>query len=256
MSRHNNQSEADSSSASSDSNRRGLFDSTPWSDVLAAGDARHASQQSALESLCTVYWPPIYAYVRRKIKDLDLAQDVTQSFFERLLAGKSLRLADPARGRFRTFLIQALQWHLANQFREGRSIKRGGSVQTFALDFSSHSSAAVDHGSLTAEQIFDREWALALLNLTMQRLQEEQTSLHKSEQFGVLKNFLVGPGQTGGYAAVCGTLEMSEAGARMAVSRLRERFRELLQEEILRTVATGQDVDDEIRLLFKALSVK
>jgi DNA-directed RNA polymerase specialized sigma24 family protein len=255
MSRHNNKSDAPFSTSSSDVNRNGLFHPTPWNEVLAAGDSRHASRQTALESLCIIYWPPLYAYIRRKISDVHLAQDITQSFFERLLAGRSLRLADPARGRFRTFLIQGLEWHVANEFREGRSIKRGGNVHTFPLDFSVRNHSVVDQSSLTPDQIFEREWALALLNLTMQRLQSEQIAQQKGDQFDILRLFLAGAGQSSGYATVCAKLGMSEAGARMAVSRLRSRFRELLKEEILRTVATSQDVDDEIRLLFQALSV-
>jgi DNA-directed RNA polymerase specialized sigma24 family protein len=238
------------------SRRNGLFDSTPWSEVLAAGDSRHESNRSALEKLCVVYWPPLYAYVRRKVRDQHLAQDLTQSFFERLLAGKSLKLADPARGRFRCFLIQAFEWHLANAFREGRAAKRGGDVQIFPLDFSSSSSELADDGSLSPAQLFEREWALTLLNQTMQRLHAEQNDPRKQEQFAALKAFLSGTGPAGGYAAVCANVGLSESAARMAVSRLRSRYRELLREEILKTVASSQDVDDEINCLFRAISVQ
>jgi len=194
--------------------------------------------------------------VRRKVKDVHLAQDLTQSFFERFLAGKLLKLADPARGRFRTFLVQAFEWHLANEFREGRAEKRGGKVQTFPLDFSSQNSMQADDENMTADQLFEREWAIALLNLTMERLRTEQAHAGKSEVFDVLKRFLTGEGPQGGYQAVCEQVGMNEPAARMAVSRLRVRYRELLREEIARTVASSQDVDDEIRHLFLAVSVK
>ena len=236
--------------------RSGLFDSTPWSEVVAAGDSKHVSNRSALEKLCVVYWPPLYAYVRRKVRDQHLAQDLTQSFFERLLAGKSLKLADPARGRFRSFLIQAFEWHLANEFREGRAAKRGGNVQIFPLDFSSTSSELTDNSGLNAEQIFEREWALTLLNMTMTRLEAEQHEPHKRDQFHALKGFLINSGQSGGYATVCATLGLSESAARMAVSRLRSRYREILREEIMRTVASSQDIDDEINCLFRAISLR
>jgi len=244
--------------ASADADRRdgSLFDSTPWSEVLAAGDSRHASQRTALQSLCSAYWPALHLYVRRKVKDVHLAQDLTQSFFERLLVGKSLKLADPARGRFRTFLIQAFEWHLANEFREGRAEKRGGKVQTFPLDFSSHDSLLADEESITADQLFEREWAITLLNLTMERLRTEQAVSGKSDVFDVLKRFLTGEGPQGGYQAVCDQVCMNEPAARMAVSRLRVRYRELLREEIAKTVASSQDVDDEIRHLFRAVSAK
>ena len=149
--------------SSAERHRSGLFDSTPWSEVVAAGDSKHVSNRSALEKLCLIYWPPLYAYVRRKVRDQHLAQDLTQSFFERLLAGKSLKLADPARGRFRSFLIQAFEWHLANEFCEGRAAKRGGNIQVFPLDFSSTSSELTDDSGLSAEQIFEREWAVQYL---------------------------------------------------------------------------------------------
>lgn len=244
----------DTDSDSSDCRAGGLFDSTPWSKVLAAGDSRHASQRTALQSLCTAYWPALHHYVRRKVKDVHLAQDLTQSFFERLLAGKSLKLADPARGRFRSFLIQAFEWHLANEFREGRAIKRGGDVQIFPLDFSSGSFELADDGSLSAEELFDREWALTLLNQTMARLEVEQGASQKKSQFEVLKGYLTGAERLGGYVEVSKTLGMTEPAARMAVSRLRTRYRELLREEILRTVASSQDVDDEILHLFRVIS--
>lgn len=236
--------------------RNRLFDSTPWSEVLAAGDSRHVSNRSALEKLCVVYWPPLHAYVRRKVRDSHLAQDLTQSFFERLLAGKSLKLADPARGRFRSFLLQAFEWHLANEFREGRAAKRGGNVQIFPLDFSSSSAELADDGSLSAEQVFEREWALTLLNQTVLRLEAEQNDPRKRQQFEVLKVFLVGGEPFGGYASVCASIGLTESAARMAVSRLRHRYREILRDEILKTVASTQDIDDEIKCLFRAISEK
>lgn len=236
--------------------RSGLFDSTPWSEVLAAGDEGHANNRQSLERLCVLYWPPLHKYVRRKVRDAHLAQDLTQSFFERLLTGRSLRLADPARGRFRTFLVQAFEWHLSNEFREGRAIKRGGDVRIIPLDFSSGNFNIADDSSLSAEQIFDQEWAIAVLNQTMVLLEEEQASANKKPLFNHLKRFLTGGAHSHGYAEVCQELGMNEAAARMAVSRLRSRYRELLREEILKTVASSQDVDDEIRHLFRAVSAR
>lgn len=236
--------------------RSGLFSSTPWSEVLAAANSRHGANRSALEKLCTAYWPPLHAYVRRKIRDSHLAQDLTQSFFERLLAGKFLKLADPARGRFRSFLLQAFEWHLANEFREGRAAKRGGAIRLFPLDFSSASSEIADDGELSAEQLFEREWALTLLNQTIQRLQEEQYTANKLQQFETLKVFLVGDGPVRSYASVCTSIGLTESAARMAVSRLRNRYREILRDEILKTVASTQDVDDEIKCLFRAVSAR
>ena len=241
-------------SSDSSSSHKGLFGSTPWSDVVAAGASGHQSQRQALESLCSAYWLPLYLYVLRKSNDVHLAQDLTQSFFERMLAGKFLKLADPARGRFRTFLVRAIEWHLANEFRESKAAKRGGGVQFIPLDFSAHNPAMVDDACLSAEELFEREWALTLLRLTMERLRSEQFEGHKGEQFEALKVFLTGDGPAGGYAEVCKQLGLQEPAARMVVSRLRTRFRELIREEIHKTVASSQDADDEIRQLFRALS--
>ena len=167
-----------------------------------------------------------------------------------------MRLADPARGRFRTFLVQAFEWHLSNEFRDGRAIKRGGGIRIIPLDFSSGSFNIADDSSLSAEQIFDQEWAIAVLNQTMVLLEEEQTSANKKSLFNLLKRFLTGGAHSNGYSEVCQALGMNEAAVRMAVSRLRTGYRELLREEILKTVASSQDVDDEIRHLFRAVSAR
>jgi RNA polymerase sigma-70 factor (ECF subfamily) len=233
--------------------RRGTFDSTPWSVVIAAGEPGNASRRESLETLCSIYWTPLYVYVLRKVSDDHLAQDLTQSFFERLLAGKSLRLADPARGRFRTFLIKAFEWHLANEFREGRAAKRGGKIQLFSMNFPTAFTVMPDNKCLTAEA-FEQQWARSLLSYALERLAAEQKTQENGEQFETLKKFLGGASSEGGYADACKILQVSESAARMAVSRLRGRFRELIREEILRTVTSVQDVDDEIRLLFRALS--
>lgn len=246
--------QSSSADSSADHGARGLFEPTPWSAVLAAGNSDHPSRRTALETLCTVYWPPLHAYIRRKVNDPHLAQDLTQSFFHRLLAGRSLRFADPARGRFRTFLIQAFEWHLSNEYREQKTIRRGGHVHTFNLDFAIPASHLTHDGHLSAEQIFERDWALTLLQVSLDRLQQEQSDDRRRHQFDVLKGFLSGHCPEGGYAAASQQLTMTEPAARMVVSRLRSRFREIVREEILKTVSSGQDVDDEIRQLFRALS--
>lgn len=242
------------SDASEKGEKLSAFQSTPWSEVLAAGDSQNANNRHSLEKLCRLYWPPLHAFVWRKVRDTHLAQDLTQSFFERLLSGRTLRLADPARGRFRSFLINAIEWHLTNEFRESRAIKRGGKIKIFSLDFSSASIDPTDDGMLSAEELFEREWALTLLTQTMARLEAEQVASNKKSLFDALKSYLTGSERTDRYAEASRMLEMSESAARMAVSRLRRRYRELLREEIHRTVASSQDVEDEIRHLFRAVS--
>jgi DNA-directed RNA polymerase specialized sigma24 family protein len=249
--------QSSSADSSADHGARGLFEPTPWSAVLAAGNSDHPSRRTALETLCTVYWPPLHAYIRRKVNDPHLAQDLTQSFFHRLLAGRTLQFVDPARGRFRTFLIQAFEWHLANEFREARTLRRGGQSRMTALDFAAVENQLPQDSSQTAEQIFERQWALTLLQLTLERLrQEQQSDDRRLRQFDVLKGFLTGQEREGGYAVACRQLDITESAARMAVSRLRSRYREIIRSEILRTVSSSQDVDDEIRQLFRALSAR
>lgn len=243
------------SESSSGDVRPGLFESTSWSEVLAARDKGAETHRPALEKLCATYWPPLHAYVRRKISDEHLAEDLTQSFFERLLTGKSLKFADPARGRFRTFLIQSLEWHLANEFREGKAVKRGGRIRVLNFDFSFSEFFPQGQGDLSPEEHFEREWALTLLKEAIHRLQAEQSESEEGgRRFEILKVFLTGERPEETYASVCEKLQISESAARMAVTRLRARYRFLLREEILKTVSTTLDVEDEIRELFRALS--
>ena len=223
--------------------------------MRAGGDSNHPARRMALETLCSMYWLPLYKYAQYRVGQIDLAQDLTQSFFERLLSGSSLKLADPARGRFRTFLVQAFDWHLANDYREKKRFKRGGTIKILPLDFSLNDCRLPDSRGLTGEQLFEREWAMTLLSVTMERLRTEQIELNKLAHFEILKQFLTGEGVAGGYAAACEKLTLNESAARMAVSRLRARYRELLREEILKTIASSDDLDDEIRQLFRALSL-
>ncbi len=230
------------------------FATTHWSLVLAAGDRRHAEADQALERLCRAYWPPLYAYVRRRVGDVHDAQDLTQAFFERLLEKRYLAQADPERGRFRAFLITAFKHFLANEWDKAESQKRGAGWSRLVLDFAGQDAVHVKlSDKLTAERLYERQWAIALLNRVMEQLQREMERKGQGRQFQCLKEFIGGTGVST-YAAPATELEITESAARMTASRLRTRYRELLREEISQTISAAEDMDDEIRQLFQAIA--
>ncbi len=241
---------SDDQQSDSRPNDGGEFATTQWSLVLAAGEGANSKSDRALEKLCRTYWPPLYAYVRRRVSDLHEAQDLTQAFFERLLEKRFLAQADPERGRFRAFLITAFQHFLAKEWDKARAQKRGGGLLTFSLDFASQDSSGNNFATdLTAERLYERQWAITLLHRVMSRLQREMERSGKVRQFQVLKELIGGSGDSS-YAAAAGELDISESAARMAASRMRGFYRELLRDEIAQTVSTPEEIDDEVRHLF------
>jgi RNA polymerase sigma factor (sigma-70 family) len=235
------------------SNPAGEFATTHWSLVLSAGECGNAESERALEALCRAYWPPLYAYVRRRAADVHEAQDMTQAFFERLLEKKFLAQADPERGRFRAFLLTAFKHFLANQWEHRRAKKRGGDRVRFSLDFASYDSHADHAAGLAPERLYERQWAITLLSRVMNRLQREMERRGKGRQFQTLKAFLAGSGESS-YAAAAAELDVSEPAARTAASRMRARYRELLYDEIAQTVSSPEEIDDEVRRLFAAFA--
>lgn len=231
------------------------FSTTHWSLVAAAGRRGTIASNSALERLCKLYWPPLYAYVRRRVPDLHEAQDLTQAFFERLLDQDYLADADPQRGRFRAFLLTAFKHFLSKEWEKVKAQKRGGGRTSISLDFqSADSRISIEPASdLTAEQIYDRQWAVTLLGQIMERLENEFVQSGKAEQFAILKAFIIGEHSGTTYHDAALELSMTAGAAKMAASRMRHRYRELLREEIAQAVATPEDVDDEIRKLFESL---
>ena len=228
------------------------FATTQWSMVVSAGKKSSPDSEKALESLCEIYWFPLYAYVRRRVADANEAQDLTQSFFAELLEKNYVGAADPDRGRFRAFLLTALKHYLSKQWEKEKALKRGGGKQRLSLDFeSADSSIKLQLASgLSPEQLYDQQWAVALLGRIMQRLRTEHVENEKVELFDELKDFVIGDHSGRSYADAAATLNISEAASRKAASRIRQRYRELLREEISHTVSDGNDVDQEIRNLF------
>jgi RNA polymerase sigma-70 factor (ECF subfamily) len=234
----------------------GRFATTHWSLIVAARDGEAAEAQAALTALCQAYWYPLYAYIRRQGHPADRAEDLTQEFFARLLEKDFLGVLDPAKGKFRAFLLAACKHFLANERDRERTQKRGHGRLHLSLDFTDAEERYTREPghTLTADRLFERRWALALLQGVMDRLREEHAARGKGEQFERLRGFLLGERQPGGYLGAAGDLGLSEGAVKVAVHRLRERYREALHEEIARTVHDSESVEEEIRALFAALA--
>jgi RNA polymerase sigma-70 factor (ECF subfamily) len=231
------------------------FATTHWSLVLAAGKGASADAQAALAALCQTYWYPLYAYVRRQGHQPDDAQDLTQEFFARLLEKHYLQSADPGRGRFRSFLLTAFQRFLSKERDRERAKRRGGGTKPLPLDFEAGErrySLEPAHEA-TAERIYEQRWALTLLDRVFARLRDESDRAGKQKQFDRLKVYLTGEAGAPAYRDIAAELAMTEGAVKVAVHRLRRRYRDLVREEISQTVAGPEDVDEELRHLFAAL---
>lgn len=234
------------------------FATTQWSVILACGDRRRPEAANALALLCETYWYPLYTYVRRQVGDVHEAQDFTQAFLAKFLEQELVAKADPHRGKFRSYLLTACKRFLINEWHKARTAKRGGRRLPLSLDWKSgeskYSFLAAD--TQTAEQIYEQQWAMTLLERVLGRLRAEHAAKDRLLQFEQLKPFLAGAREDSSYAEVAHELEISAGAVKVAAHRLRSRYRELLREEIAQTVATPGDVDDEIRSLFAVLGGK
>jgi RNA polymerase sigma-70 factor (ECF subfamily) len=224
--------------------------------VLTAGRSDTTRAHEALSRLCETYWYPLYAYVRRRGHSPEDAQDSTQEFFARLLAGHWVGDADRTKGRFRTFLLTALNRFLANEWDHARARKRGGGVVSVPLDTAVAESryCADTKTALAADRLYDRQWAMTLLDRALTRLEVEHQRLDKAAEFAVLGPALTAERGDIPYAAMAAQLGLNETAVRMAVHRLRKRFREVFREEIAQTVADPNEVEEEIRYLLAALA--
>ncbi len=232
------------------------FVTTQWTVVLKAQAGESPAAQAALETLCRTYWYPLYAFVRRLGNSPPDAQDLTQAFFVRLLEKHYLAEVGPEKGRFRSFLLTALKHFLANEWDKARAQKRGGAVDHVPLDTGL---AETRYGlepahELTPEKLFERRWALTLLDEVLEKLRAEQVAAGKGAQFDTLKITLTTDARSAPYAQLATQLGLTEGAVKVAVHRLRQRYRELLRAEIAQTVASPADVDEEIRHLFAALA--
>jgi RNA polymerase sigma factor (sigma-70 family) len=233
------------------------FATTRWTMVLTAGGRGTTRSRQALEELCRAYWYPLYAYVRRQGRSPEEAQDLTQEFFTRLIAGHLLGVVDRTKGKFRSFLLASLKHFLANEWDKARAQKRGGTHSLIALDAQAAERryALEPAHELSADRIFERRWALTVLERVLTGLREEHARAGKARQklFDRLKDFLVGQAEQDSYARAAAELGMSEGAVKAAIHRLRQRYRDSLRKEIAQTVCDAKEVEDEIRDLLSAL---
>lgn len=233
------------------------FASTHWSVVLAANGTQTSASLQAWDQLARIYWRPLYAHIRRRGASHHDAQDRLQSFLATLLANGALQKADPSRGRFRSFLLAALDNHLANAHRQATALKRGGGTLSVPwpddADTLACAMAAVAPASAPPERLFDRDWAHTLLDCALSGLEQEFHADSKSLQWRVLRPFLFAGPAPGAYAAAAAELNVHPDVLPNAVLRLRQRLRARVRSEIAHTVATIRDIDDELRYLVEVL---
>jgi RNA polymerase sigma factor (sigma-70 family) len=232
------------------------FEITQWTVVQHAGFGASPEAQAALEALCRAYWQPLYCYIRRRGHTHEDAKDLTQSFFARLLDKNYLAAVDRRKGKFRNFLLASLEHFLANYWRDARAQKRGGGAtfvsfdETFDQNFSDD---AADVG-YDADRVFEQQWAMAVLNQVLSRLRDEFTQKHGPGVFEDIKPALICEQTEASYAQIAARHNSTEAAIKMTVKRLRERYGQLLIAELANTVSTPDEIEDELRALFAALS--
>ena len=234
----------------------GGFHTTHWSQVMAAGQPGSPAGDQALASLCETYWFPLYAFVRRKGHLPAEAEDLVQEFFARLLARNFVQQADQHRGKFRTFLLAALTHFLANDWNRQHARKRGGAAILLSWDapLAETRYAREPFHELTPEKLFDRRWALRLLERVHEQLRKEYVAAGKTNLFNALEPCLSGDSLPATCREVGQRLNLSEGAVKVAVHRLRRRFRNLVKTEIAHTLPTPDDIDDELRHLIAALA--
>jgi RNA polymerase sigma-70 factor (ECF subfamily) len=232
-----------------------LFPVTQWTVVLVAGGTPSPESAAALERLCSSYWYPLYAFVRRSGHSSPDAEDLTQEFFARLLEHNWIAHADRHKGRFRSFLLMAMKRFLAKEWDKVKTLKRGGQVRFVQLQLATAETRYTREpaDTRTPEQVFEKQWALTLLESVLNRVCEGYARDGKEALFLALEPCLIGSRERQPYAGLAAELGMTEGAVKMAVCRLRERYRECLKEEIGHTVASPAEVDEELRHLFRVL---
>ncbi len=233
-----------------------MFSTTHWSVVLAAGHPHSPQSSQALDTLCRTYWYPVYVFVRRQGYNAEDAQDLTQAFFTRLLEKDFLATARPERGRFRWFLLASLRHFLANEWNRTRAAKRGGGVRFMPLDqldaegrFRTELAAGLD-----AEKLYERSWALAVLEAVQERLRDEFRAAGKSDHFELLMELLPGGRTDLTYAAAGRQCGLAESALKSEVHRFKRRYLAALRAEIAHTVTSPEEINEELHALMKAVS--
>ncbi len=233
---------------------RAVFATTHWSIVLSAQRQDEARSAAALEQLCRAYWYPLYAYARRTGQSPADAEDLTQGFFLRLLEKDFLKAAAQDKGRFRTFLLVALKRYMANEWDRRHAQKRGAFATVLSIDQQDAESRlrAEPFHTIQPDALYDRQWAVTLLQRAMKQLKEEYIASGRAKLFDYLQDCLVGEAAALPYTAIAARLDLTEAAVKMAVHRLRARYREILRSEIAQTVSSARELEEELAALFAA----
>jgi RNA polymerase sigma factor (sigma-70 family) len=231
------------------------FETTQWSVVLAAGGEDSRAARTALAALCEAYWYPLYAYIRRWGATADDAPDLTQAFLTSLLERQDFKGLSQERGRFRAFLLASLRHFLANDAAKRRSQKRGAGIATVPLqsDDAEHRYLVEPIDSETPEKLYERRWALTVIDRVLAGLRCEAETEGRTAEFDAIKACMLGRAGAGSYATIAARLGVGESAVRVAVHRLRRKFQARLKEDIAATVSSADEVDDEIRYLIRAL---
>jgi RNA polymerase sigma-70 factor (ECF subfamily) len=233
-----------------------VFGTTHWSVVLAAGDEETPESAAALEQLCQAYWYPLYAFVRKQGYSPDDAQDLTQGFFAHILSRHFLRRANREKGKFRSYVLASLRYFLADEWARFHAQKRGSGRVPVSFDAQTAEAQYQNEPAdrMDAEKIFERRWALVLLDRVLDRLDQELLQADKKPVFDQLRGFLIGERGPLNYSEAGSRLGMSEGAVKVAVHRMRQRYRELFREEVAHTVGEPSEIDEEIRHIFSILS--
>lgn len=235
----------------------GQFPTTHWGRIMAAGEKNASESPKALAELCAVYWFPLYAFIRRKWHNPDAALDLTQEYFARLLERRIVAAADPARGRFRAFLLADCSHFLAHEHERGETARREGGHAVLSID-ARDAEGRYRHEPahrLTPERLFERDWAVTLLERVLAQLRVEYENSGRAEMFEVLKVVLTDRPRSIPQAELANRLGMTEGAVQVAIHRLRARYREQVRMAIADTVADETEVEDELRALFAALAL-
>lgn len=245
----------DGQKSTDSSGSRAHFTATHWSVVLSAATGSTTKSFEALEALCKTYWYPLYTFIRRKGYAPHDAQDLTQSFFERVLEKDYLKAVDPKKGKFRSFLLASLDHFLANEWRRTQAQKRGGGAAIVSLDDTAEQKyLQIAASDLSPERLFEQQWATTLLEQVVVRLRDEFIASGRWQTFEELKAFLTGEKKAVSYGELAKKLTTTEGALKMTVSRMRQRYGELLRLEIANTVSSPAEVEEELRALLAALS--
>ena len=231
------------------------FETTRWSVIRAAASEQPLKARLALETLCTTYWYPLYSYIRRRGYSMEDAKDLTQEFFARFIEKEYLKDVDASKGKFRSFLLASVNHFLSNERDRANALKRGGGISVIPFDFVAAEERLVCvHGrELSPEKLYDRAWAMALLESVLTRLRNEYTESGKAALFNRLKGTLTGEGGHLAYRELGVELGLSEGAVKVAVHRLRHRYRDFLLEEISQTLDEGESLEEELQYLFSAI---